>query len=643
MEKTSNNPGISILIIDDDAICLSVLAGALTKMNHHVIAVTNPLDALEVLRRRKDKTFDLTLSDVHMPDMSGIELLKHVEEEYKLPLVCKYNTPYFIMSADQNRDIILQGLQGGALFYFVKPISPHNLSKIWQFAIPTKGIINSSGNPITSIDMSRVITSDPDTLMRILEQQEMMHGVNNNINNNNNNTNNNDIVQNYAPIITNGRNKEITTPLVYTNNANNKRRSNTGVKNKSANKKPKLVWTTSLHSQFLEAVNNLGVDKAVPKRMLEYMNVPGLKRENIASHLQKYCIFLKRVSDATTANEDGVPNNWNERPFRSSFVLNEITFLTGSIQEQYQGLLAERTLGVTNDPTNFEVGESSTQGVNAPRKQARGGFPSDPSEAARSLNRKIKLLNKLQKLQRMHKQVSPRFSFDQQGLSPIDGRVLSNQFPPTNNNNYVGLRLSTDGELISPINNTPIVLGDNVANANLANGIHGTNHTENANNAQEVNYEMNLADNSVHNTNTPLLDLFSDIDGRNLYTPNVDQIATPQANPFGMSQEMPNMQGDELMELGIELPIDQDNFGIDSGFGPVDVQGNAQRHDQGITGNDDISFENYFAQEGGQEFINQQGIPTSNDDISFENYFAQESGPEFLNQQDGGADFMGPK
>jgi two-component response regulator (ARR-B family) len=33
-------------------------------------------------------------------------------------------------------------------------------------------------------------------------------------------------------------------------------------------------------------VNQLGVDKAVPKRILDLMNVEGLTRENVASHLQ---------------------------------------------------------------------------------------------------------------------------------------------------------------------------------------------------------------------------------------------------------------------------------------------------------------------------------------------------------------------
>ena len=36
----------------------------------------------------------------------------------------------------------------------------------------------------------------------------------------------------------------------------------------------------------MDAVNQLGVDKAVPKRILDLMNVAGLTRENVASHLQ---------------------------------------------------------------------------------------------------------------------------------------------------------------------------------------------------------------------------------------------------------------------------------------------------------------------------------------------------------------------
>jgi two-component response regulator ARR-B family len=80
-------------------------------------------------------------------------------------------------------------------------------------------------------------------------------------------------------------------------------------------KKPRVVWSVELHRKFVAAVNHLGIDskhspcfvtwlllihysnqfcnlivltvaEAVPKRILELMNVEKLTRENVASHLQ---------------------------------------------------------------------------------------------------------------------------------------------------------------------------------------------------------------------------------------------------------------------------------------------------------------------------------------------------------------------
>jgi SHAQKYF class myb-like DNA-binding protein len=46
-------------------------------------------------------------------------------------------------------------------------------------------------------------------------------------------------------------------------------------------------WTPELHRRFVQAVEQLGLDKAVPSRILELMgNEYRLTRHNIASHLQ---------------------------------------------------------------------------------------------------------------------------------------------------------------------------------------------------------------------------------------------------------------------------------------------------------------------------------------------------------------------
>nr|1IRZ_A Chain A, ARR10-B [Arabidopsis thaliana] len=64
----------------------------------------------------------------------------------------------------------------------------------------------------------------------------------------------------------------------------------------TAQKKPRVLWTHELHNKFLAAVDHLGVERAVPKKILDLMNVDKLTRENVASHLQKFRVALKKVS-----------------------------------------------------------------------------------------------------------------------------------------------------------------------------------------------------------------------------------------------------------------------------------------------------------------------------------------------------------
>ncbi|KAG6429277.1 hypothetical protein SASPL_107322 [Salvia splendens] len=61
------------------------------------------------------------------------------------------------------------------------------------------------------------------------------------------------------------------------------------------NKKPRVVWTPELHLKFVNAVHCIGgLEKAGPKKILDLMGEPWLTRDNVASHLQKYRIFVSR-------------------------------------------------------------------------------------------------------------------------------------------------------------------------------------------------------------------------------------------------------------------------------------------------------------------------------------------------------------
>eukprot|EP00768_Dysnectes_brevis_P004149 gnl/Dysnectes_brevis/295_a328_1909.p1 GENE.gnl/Dysnectes_brevis/295_a328_1909~~gnl/Dysnectes_brevis/295_a328_1909.p1 ORF type:complete len:787 (+),score=217.93 gnl/Dysnectes_brevis/295_a328_1909:45-2405(+) len=65
----------------------------------------------------------------------------------------------------------------------------------------------------------------------------------------------------------------------------------------------RLVWTRELHLRFLAAVLSLGVRSAVPRGILRLMNVQGLTRENVASHLQKFRLQLRKQYGLTPSTE----------------------------------------------------------------------------------------------------------------------------------------------------------------------------------------------------------------------------------------------------------------------------------------------------------------------------------------------------
>lgn len=69
----------------------------------------------------------------------------------------------------------------------------------------------------------------------------------------------------------------------------------TAENDRMAVKRPRLVWTPQLHKRFVDVVAHLGIKNAVPKTIMQLMNVEGLTRENVASHLQKYRLYLKRM------------------------------------------------------------------------------------------------------------------------------------------------------------------------------------------------------------------------------------------------------------------------------------------------------------------------------------------------------------
>ncbi|CAI9296808.1 unnamed protein product [Lactuca saligna] len=68
---------------------------------------------------------------------------------------------------------------------------------------------------------------------------------------------------------------------------------------KTFDTKKRISWTSVHHKKFAEATNTLGKQKADPSAILEVMNVSGLTRSQIASHLKKYQENQKSIKKPT--------------------------------------------------------------------------------------------------------------------------------------------------------------------------------------------------------------------------------------------------------------------------------------------------------------------------------------------------------
>ncbi|KAF2312966.1 hypothetical protein GH714_002216 [Hevea brasiliensis] len=257
--------GLRVLVVDDDITCLRILEQMLRRCLYLVTTCSQAKVALNLLRERKG-CFDVVLSDVHMPDMDGFKLLEHVGLEMDLPVI--------MMSADGRTSAVMRGIRHGACDYLIKPIREEELKNIWQHVVRKKWNENKELEHSGSLE-------DSDRNKRGNDDAEYTSSVNEG-----------------TEGVLKGQKKR----------SNSKDEDDGDPENDdpSTSKKPRVVWSVELHQQFVSAVNQLGIDKAVPKRILELMNVPGLTRENVASHLQKFRLYLKRLSGVS--QQGGISN-----------------------------------------------------------------------------------------------------------------------------------------------------------------------------------------------------------------------------------------------------------------------------------------------------------------------------------------------
>lgn len=111
-----------ILAVDDSASMRQMVAFTLQGAGYDVVEASDGVEALAAAEAAG--SFDLVLSDVNMPNMDGITLVKELRQRPSFKFV-----PILMLTTESGGDKKMEGKQAGATGWIVKPFNPEQLLK----------------------------------------------------------------------------------------------------------------------------------------------------------------------------------------------------------------------------------------------------------------------------------------------------------------------------------------------------------------------------------------------------------------------------------------------------------------------------------------------------------------------------------
>jgi two-component system, NtrC family, response regulator AtoC len=122
-----------ILIVDDEQDILDTLPEVLNKWGHQTFVAANGVEALKVFN---ENPVDFVITDIKMPQMDGLELLKNLIAKDK-------NTMIIFLTGYPSLDSAISAMRSGAYDYLVKPVNLDELKLRLERGIERKEHIKS--------------------------------------------------------------------------------------------------------------------------------------------------------------------------------------------------------------------------------------------------------------------------------------------------------------------------------------------------------------------------------------------------------------------------------------------------------------------------------------------------------------------
>jgi CheY-like chemotaxis protein len=138
-----------ILVVDDEEMVRDLLTRFLNDRGYQAAEAADGAQALELFR---SQPFDLVLSDVRMPGLSGLQLLQAVKE-------VNPRIPVILISGFGEVETVVEALKAGAENFLAKPLKLEMLERVVQHSLSLACIRPGLGQLRPQVDQETVITA----------------------------------------------------------------------------------------------------------------------------------------------------------------------------------------------------------------------------------------------------------------------------------------------------------------------------------------------------------------------------------------------------------------------------------------------------------------------------------------------------
>ncbi len=148
----------TILFVDDESYMLELMRMNFSK-KYDVLTAQNGLEALEIIRKNR---VDLIVTDIKMPKMDGMELLRIVRDQFDIPVI--------IITAFGTIENAVEAIKKGAYDYITKPVNLEDLETKIDRSIAYVNIKRENSILRERIKRSSNIITKSEKILKILDK-----------------------------------------------------------------------------------------------------------------------------------------------------------------------------------------------------------------------------------------------------------------------------------------------------------------------------------------------------------------------------------------------------------------------------------------------------------------------------------------